>query len=110
MTSLQMRPGDARLWNYFNTTGPDLLGGNWTLAGHLAAWGRLARNYSSYPEIGKRVWAFDFTNMPPNPYNASQVSLDTAHQVRVFEALEAAHPCGHEAVIAKTEVRRAKQR
>ena len=105
MSSIQMRPGDQRLWSYFNATGPDILGGNWTLKGHVAAWERLARNFSSYPHIGKRVWAFDFTNMPPNPHNASQVSLDTASQVQVFDALAAAHPSGPDAVIAKTEVR-----
>ena len=108
MDSLTMRPGPDQLFTYIsNDLGVDTLGMNWTKPGHIASWEAMAHGMAAaakeHPTLGKRVWAFDFTVLPPNPTNASLISMDTAEQTRVFDALARSHPRGPGAVIAKTE-------
>eukprot|EP00038_Savillea_parva_P031820 m.90745 g.90745 ORF g.90745 m.90745 type:complete len:630 (-) comp9877_c0_seq3:96-1985(-) len=105
MASLQMRPGPSELFPYLANTGPDVLGMNWTKQGHIDAWKDAATDFAdAHPQaFAKRAWAFDFTVLAPSEVNSTQVSLDTAEQREVFEAVAAAHPAGPGAVIAKTE-------
>ena len=103
MTSVQMRPGPSQLFDYLSNNGSDLLGMGWTKEAHIEAWKQHARGMAAFPAFAKRVWAFDFTVLPPKSSNASYLYLNTADQTQVFEALVAAHPRGPDAVLAKTE-------
>lgn len=107
MTSLQMRPGPQQLFEYMANNGTDTIGMDWSKAAHIDAWRKHARNMSYYPAFSKRVWAFDFTNLPKHaPKNGSgpvPLYLDTSDQKLVFDELVAAHPRGPGAVVAKTE-------
>ena len=47
----------------------------------------MATTAKEFPTLGKRAWAFDFTVLPSNPKNTSAISMDTADQARVFDAL-----------------------
>ena len=123
MSSLQMRPGPSQMFEFMANSGADTLGMGWSKAGHIAAWQAAARavanlsnlNSNLNPNLNpdaravtreqfaKRAWAFDFTVLPPNARNASQLYLDTAEQQSVFDVLAGSHPMGPGAVIAKTE-------
>lgn len=104
MSSLQMRPGPQELFQWMDNSGTDSLGMQWTKANHLAAWKTMAREMANWgPAFAKRAWAFDFTVLPSNQRNASQLFLDTADQDAVFDELAHSHPRGPGAVIAKTE-------
>ena len=107
MDSLTMRPGPDKLFAYLSDDSVDTLGMNWTKSRHIDSWLAAADNMAAIakenPTLGKRAWVFDFTVLPPNPRNRSLISLNTAEQARVFDALSRSHPRGPGAVIAKTE-------
>ena len=104
MSSLQMRPGPQELFQWMDNSGTDTLGMQWSKPDHLAAWKSMAQKMPDWgPAFEKRAWTFDFTVLPPNRRNASQIFLDTVDQAAVFGVLAASHPRGPGAVIAKTE-------
>ena len=99
MTSVQMRAPET-LVEYFPNIGTSSLVSSWTKTNHIQAWADMMGHMADFESFRSRAWVFDFTNLQGV---SGQMSLTTADQTTVFEALQAAHPDGAKAVIAKTE-------